>query len=61
MINKSILKRYSTYANLVAMVVSGILISIGNFGFDSNTTATIMLGGNVLVAVCQFIRQEAAK
>ena len=53
-----VFKRYSTYANLVAMIVSAGLVSIGNIGLQAETVAYIMMGGNIVVAVCQFIKQQ---
>lgn len=60
-VNKEMIKRASTYANLLSMVVSAALLSVGSLGLNSETVAAIMMAGNVTVAVCQFIKQEASK
>ena len=55
--NAELLKRYSTYANALSMVVAAVLVSVPNLGLDTAITAQIMLAGNVVVAVCQVIKQ----
>ena len=56
--NTELFKRYSTYANALSMVVAAVLVSVPNLGLDSTMTAQIMLAGNVVVAVCQVIKQN---
>ena len=54
-------KRYSTYANLLSMVIAAGLSAIGGMGLEADTVANVMLGGNVIIAICQFIKQKAVQ
>ena len=56
--NSELLKRYSTYANALSLVVASVLVSVPNLGLDAAMTAQIMLAGNVIVAVCQVLKQN---
>jgi len=57
--NKESLKRFSTYANFISMVVSAALLSLDGVGLEPTAIAQIMLVGNMVVAGCQAIRQQA--
>lgn len=54
-------KRYSTYANLISMVIAAGLSAIGSMGLEADTVANVMLGGNVIIAICQFIKQKGVQ
>jgi hypothetical protein len=56
----SVFKRYSTYANFLCLGVSAGMSLLGAFNMDADTVAGIMLGGNIVIAICQFIKQKAA-
>ena len=58
-INGMALKRYSTYANFISMIVSAALIGIPDLGLEAPVVARFMLAGNVIVAACQFVKQQA--
>ena len=57
--NKEALKRWSTYANALSGAVAAAMIYIPNIGLEATTTAQVMLACNVLVAICQSVKQRA--
>jgi len=58
-LNKEALRRYSTYANMISMMVSAALLGLPDIGFEPIMVARIMLAGNVVVALCQAVKQQA--
>lgn len=54
--NKQALKRWSTYANLAAIVVASLMVTLPDL-LPSQYHAYIALTGGVITAVCQFIKQ----
>jgi hypothetical protein len=57
-VNDRAFARWSTYANLVSMVVSAALISLPDIGLEAVTVARLMMAGNVIIAGCQFVKQQ---
>ncbi len=58
-VNDMALRRWSTYANMVSMMISAALIGLPDIGLEAVVVARLMLVGNVIVAVCQFVKQQA--
>ena len=57
--NKELFKRYSTWANGIAILTGAVLTSLTSLGLSAATVGYIMLAANVIIAGCQFIKQEA--
>ncbi len=59
--NKEFFKRWSTWANLASGVCAAVIVSIPALGLSAEKVGYVMLSMNVIVAVCQKVKQEAAK
>ncbi len=57
--NKEFFKRWSTYANGLSIVVGAAVAGIPSLDLSATTTGYIMLASSVVVAACQWIKQEA--
>ncbi len=57
--NKQFFKRWSTLANVVAMVCAAVISSIPTLEVSASTVGVLMLTMNVVIAICQAIKQEA--
>ena len=58
-LNKMFFKRWSTLANVVAMVCAAIIASLPSLELSAVTIGYIMLCLNVVIALCQAVKQEA--
>lgn len=58
-VNKEAAKRWSTYANGIALVVGAMMVYFPEIVPD-DYVAVVMCGCSGLVAACQFIKQAAA-
>ena len=59
-VNNMALRRWSTYANFTSMIVSAALVGLPDIGLDAFVVARIMLVGNIIIASCQFVKQQEA-
>ncbi len=57
--NKEFFKRWSTLANVIAMVCAGVISSIPSLDISASTVGVLMLTMNVIISICQAIKQEA--
>ncbi|AUR95646.1 TMhelix containing protein [Vibrio phage 1.210.O._10N.222.52.C2] len=57
--NKEFFKRWSTLANMIAMVCAGVISSIPSLDISASTVGVLMLTMNVIISICQAIKQEA--
>ena len=54
--NKQALKRWSTYANLAAIVVASLMVTLPDL-LSAEYHAYVALVGGLITAVCQFVKQ----
>ncbi len=57
--NKEFFKRWSTWANVGAMVCGAIITSLPALGLSAQHVGIAMLVLNVGIALCQAVKQEA--
>ncbi len=57
--NKEFFKRWSTLANVIAMVCAAIITSLPSLELSAAQVGTVMLVMNVVIAICQAVKQEA--
>ena len=55
-LNKQAAKRWSTYANLVSLIVAALMVGLPDL-LPVDYHAYVALFGGLATAVCQFIRQ----
>lgn len=56
MINKQASKRWSTYANLAALIVAALMVGLPDL-LPVEYHAYVALFGGLITAICQFIKQ----
>lgn len=57
MITLNAVKRISTYANLLAIIVGGLMVYIPDLVSEGNQ-GYVMAGCSLFVTVCQFLKVE---
>ena len=57
--NKQFFKRWSTVANLSAMVAGAIIAGIPTLGLSVQHAGVAMMAMNIIIAVCQVVKQKA--
>jgi len=58
MLNKDVFKRWSTWLNYVAMVMSASMSFIPQIGLEGEISARVMLVFTIVISVSQKIKQE---
>lgn len=58
-LNKQFFKRWSTLANMLAMVCAAVIASLPSLDISATAVGAVMLSMNVVIAICQAIKQEA--
>jgi len=52
------LRRYSTYANLIAGITAAVIAFVPALNLGSQPQAYIMLACNIIIALCQAAKQK---
>lgn len=52
-------KRFSTWVNLISMILAAAMIYIPDIGLSAQATAQVMLGSAVVISIAQWIKQNA--
>lgn len=52
-------KRFSTWVNLISMILAAAMIYIPDIGLSAQATAQVMLGSSVVISIAQWIKQNA--
>ena len=57
--NRHFFKRYSTIANLIAMVAGAVITGVPTLGLSIHHVGAITITMNVVIIICQAFQQKA--